>query len=408
VAVGYDMRPDSKSLAAALIKGVREQGRDVVDIGMVSSDMIYFATGYYELAGGVVVTASHNPGDDNGMKLCQRAAQPISIETGLAEIRDAAVANQFPERPSGKLTTRDTTEDWINHVLSFIDPKVWPNYHIAIDAGNGMYGAIGDQLEKRLPITVEQMYYTPDGTFPNHIANPMDAVNLKDLKDKVISGQLDFGVAFDGDGDRAVLIDENGQALNGTTMTAIIAKYMLTKHAGAMILYNAVIGRIVPEMAEQLGGKSFRTRVGHSFIKQDMIDQRGTFAGEGSGHYFFADNYNADSGLIAAMIAIQVLAESGKTLSQLAQEYQKYPAIEETNFRVADKDAIIAKIKADFSDGVIDELDGVTVNYPEGWINVRASNTEPVLRLNAEAIDQVNLDKLVTKAQAIISATDVV
>lgn len=397
VAVGRDMRPDSAELADAIIKGLRLQGRDVWDIGEVTSDMIYFAVGHFKLAGGAMVTASHNPGDYNGVKLCREDAKPIGIETGLADIRDAAIAVDqiVPATAEGEVIEKDVRVDWIRHALSFVSPENWPAYRIAIDAGNGMAGAIVPALEQFVPLKITPMYFELDGTFPNHIANPLLPENIVDIQKKIAEQQLDFGIAFDGDGDRAVLIDEKGQPLSGTVMTAILARYFLQKHEGATVLYNAICGRIVPETIKEYGGTARRTKVGHSFIKADMREHDAVFAGEHSGHYYFRDNFYADSGLIAAMIAIQALADSGKKLSELADEFRAYPALTETNFEVADKQLVLDKLKTAFADGEQDELDGLTISWPSRWFNIRPSNTEPVLRLNAEAKTQSELDELV-------------
>ncbi len=404
VAVGYDMRPDSKELAEGVIEGLRLQGREVWNIGLVSTDMIYFAVGKFGLSGGAMVTASHNPGEYNGIKLCREEAKPIGIDTGLAEIRDAALANNFVSAAEqASIITKDVREEWVEHVLSFVNVATWPAYRVAIDAGNGMLGAIAPVIIPKTPLKVMQMYFELDGTFPNHIANPLEPENLVDLQAKIRAEKLDFGIAFDGDGDRAVLVDNNGDAVTGTIMTALLSQYFLTKNPGATILYNAICGRVVPETIESNGGRGVRTKVGHSYIKAVMRDEDAIFAGEHSSHFYFRDNWSADSGLIAAMIAVEVLAESGKSLSELVAEYKTHLSINETNFEVADKAAAITRVTEAFSDGEQDEIDGLTVNYPYGWVNVRPSNTEPLLRLNAEAKDQLSLDRLVEKAKAAIN-----
>ncbi len=403
IAVGRDMRPDSEELASAVIEGLRLQGRDVIDIGLVSSDMIYFAVGKFGLAGGAMVTASHNPGEYNGIKLCREEAKPIGIDTGLADIRDAVMAGNFiPAGTKGDLTARDVKEEWIKHVFSFVDVEKWSAYKVAIDAGNGMLGVIAPVLAEYIPLRITPMYYELDGTFPNHPANPLLPEGTADIRKKIIDEQLDFGIAFDGDGDRAVLIDEKGEVLGGTVMTALLTTYFLSKNPGATILHNAICGRVVKETAIKNGGKAIRTKVGHSYIKADMRAHDAVFAGEHSSHYYFRDNWSADSGLLAAMIAVQMLAESGKKLSELASEYKTYKAIPETNFEVADKSAALVRIKEAFSDGTQDELDGVTVNYPDGWFNVRASNTEPLLRLNAEAKNEAQLQAIVGRVKQVI------
>lgn len=405
VAVGRDMRPDSAELAAALIEGLTAGGRDVWDIGEVTSDMIYFATGHNKLAGGVMITASHNPGEYNGIKFCGEGAKPIGIESGLIEIRDLAIANDWPDADQpGKVVEKDVVEDWINHALSFVDVDKLKPLKVVIDAGNGMAGKIVPELEPYVPFEVTEMYFELDGTFPNHVANPIEPENIKDLIARVKKEGADVGVAFDGDGDRAVLIDETGQALSGTVMTAMLAQYFLSKNPGATILYNATCGWVVPETAEASGGKSIRTKVGHSFIKADMRTHQAVFAGESSGHYYFKDNFMADSGLISALVALQVLGDSGKKLSALAQQFNKYHHIPETNFKVSDKDKILEALAKQFSDQKQDQLDGLTIWFDNAWINVRPSNTEPILRLNAEAKTKAELDQLVAKVTTIISA----
>lgn len=404
VAVGYDMRPDSKALAEAAQAGLIKQGRDVVMVGNIASDMIYFATGSMGLAGGLMVTASHNPGEYNGVKLCREEAKPVGVETGLSEIRDAMISGNFKDSGEpGSLTEKDVSGPWVDHVLGFVNSTNWPAYRLAIDAGNGMLGLIAPVFQAKIPqLQVEEMYYELDGTFPNHIANPMEPQNIVDLQNRVRENNLDFGIAFDGDGDRAVMIDETGEPVNGTIATAILAKYFLEKNPGSTILYNAIIGDIVPETIKQLGGTPVRTRVGHSFVKDDMRTHDAIFAGEHSSHYYFRDNWCADSGLLAVTILIQVLADSGKKLSELADEYRVYQAITETNFETEDKQGALARLREAFTDGQQDELDGLTVRYEDGWLNVRCSNTEPLLRLNAEAKTPERLAELVDKATAVI------
>lgn len=404
VAVGRDMRPDSEELANAVIEGIVRQGRDVVDIGQVTSDMIYFAVGNLGLAGGAMVTASHNPGADNGIKLCREEAKPLGIETGLADIRDNVLHDDFkPATISGTVTHKNIVDDWIDHALSFVSADTWDSYDVAIDAGNGMAGAIIPSLEPKIPLRVERMYFELDGTFPNHIANPLVPQNLLYLQAKVTDIKADFGVAFDGDGDRAVIIDETGEPLAGTTVTAILADYFLTKYPGATILYNANCGRIVPETVTRHGGTSYRTKVGHSYIKADMRKYDAVFAGEHSGHYYFRDNFYADSGLIAALAVVQVLAESGLKMSELHSKYRgTYVAIPETNFEIDDKEVVLQRLRTQFQDGTQDELDGLSVNYEDKWFIVRFSNTEPLLRLNAEAASKEALDELVAKVTSVI------
>ncbi|MCA9329587.1 phosphomannomutase/phosphoglucomutase [Candidatus Saccharibacteria bacterium] len=403
IAVGRDMRPDSLELTNALIAGLTSQGRDVWDIGQVTSDMIYFTTGHFKLAGGLMITASHNPGEYNGIKFCGQDAKPIGIESGLAEIRDLVNKSQWlkPDN-TGTIIQKDVTEDWIHHALSFVEINKLKPLKIVIDAGNGMAGKIIPELEPYVPFDITEMYFELDGTFPNHVANPIEPENIKDLIQKVKSEKADAGVAFDGDGDRAVLIDEQGNAVSGTVMTALLAQYFLGHHPNNTILYNATCGWVVPETVQKLGGKSIRTKVGHSFIKADMRTYNAIFAGESSGHYYFKDNFNADSGLIAALVALQVLSNSGKKLSELTAEFNIYHHIPETNFEVASKDTVINRLTDVFVSYKQDTLDGLTIWFEDAWVNVRPSNTESILRLNAEARSKESLNKIVEEVTKII------
>ncbi|HEY5806288.1 MAG TPA: hypothetical protein VIS56_02790 [Candidatus Saccharimonadales bacterium] len=407
VAIGRDMRPDSAELAAAAIAGLQAQGRDVWDIGEVTSDMIYFAVGHNELAGGIMITASHNPGEYNGIKFCREEAKPVGEESGLYEVRDLAASNNFKSTDKkGARLEKDVTEDWIQHVLSFINTDKLKPLKIAVDAGNGMAGKIFPELEPYVPFEVTEMYFDLDGTFPNHIANPLEPKNLVDVQKTIKDNGCDVGIAFDGDGDRAVLLDEKGEPLTGTVMTALLAEYFLAKNPGATILVNAICGQAATNSIEKAGGTWARTRVGHSFIKGDMRKHNALFAGEHSGHYYFKDNFMADSGLIAAIIGLYILSESKKPLSELvAPLRQSYVQIAETNFEVADKAATIAAVAAAFPDAKQDTLDGLTMSFPEkgSWFNVRPSNTEPLLRLNAEAKTQEELDNLTKKVTEIIT-----
>ncbi len=405
VAVGYDMRPDSKELAEAMMRGLVRQGREVWSIGRVASDMIYFATGHYKLAGGAVITASHNPGEYNGIKFCREDAGGVGLDSGLDIIRDAMVADEYlNERTGGKIIEKDVMNDWIEHVLGFIDIDDLKKYKIAVDAGNGMAGAVMPVLQTKLPLEFIELYYELDGTFPNHEANPLKEETLDDLKKTILENKLDLGIAFDGDGDRAVLVDEKGQVLSGSVLLTILAKSFLAKNPSSTILYNAICSNIVPETIKAKGGKAIRTRVGHSIIKAKMKEYKSLLAGEHSGHYYFKDNFNADSGLIAAIAAIDVLNRSDKTLSELADEYRVYENIPETNFHVEDKDAAMKRIAKKFeTESKIDWLDGVTVRLKNGaWFNIRPSNTEPLLRLNVEAKDEKTLSGLVAIVEKLI------
>lgn len=403
VAVGRDMRPDSAELANALIKGLTEQGREVWDIGEVTSDMIYFAVGDNNLAGGVMVTASHNPGEYNGIKFCGEGAKPIGVESGLLEIKGLALKNEWSTKDIGHVVQKDVGEGWITHALSFIDTADLKDIKLVVDAGNGMAGKIFPELEPYVPFDVTELFFELDGSFPNHIANPLLPENLVDVIAKIKEVGADAGLAFDGDGDRAVLIDEKGVALSGTVMSALLAEYFLSKHPGATILFNAICGQAALDVVEKGGGKAIRTKVGHSYIKGDMRKHDAVFAGEHSGHYYFKDNFMADSGLIAAVVALAVLSKSGKKLSELADQYRTYQQINETNFEVTDKEATMKRIAEAFPETTPDWLDGLTLRLKNSWFNIRASNTEPLLRLNAEGKDKAELDKLVAKVTELIT-----
>lgn len=405
VAVGRDMRPDSADLAAAVIDGLRTQGRDVINIGQVTTDMIYFAVGSLNIAGGAMITASHNPGKDNGIKLCREEAKPIGLDSGLDEIRDAVLAKKFkPASTSqGQLKEQDITEGWVQHVLNFIDVEKLKPLRLAVDAGNGMAGKIFPELEPYVPWEVEEMYFELDGSFPNHDANPLKFETLKDLQTKIRQLKLDGGIAFDGDGDRAFLVDETGTPLTGGVMSAMLAEYFLGLHPGSNIVYDVRNSRSVPNVIKQAGGTAHISKVGHAIIKQKMREVDAPFGGEASGHFYFRDNWYADSGLIGAVIGIYVAGLSGKKLSQLRDYYTHFAAIPETNFTVEDKDSAIARLEEAFKDLPQDRLDGLTVTVNEHtWFNVRASNTEPLLRLNAESASQETLDKLVNKVKQLI------
>ena len=405
IAVGRDMRPDSEELAQAMIKGLTAGGRNVSDIGMVTSDMIYFAVGSGQLAGGVMITASHNPGEYNGIKLCREDAKPMGLEggMGLADIRDLVLKGEFQDASTpGTVTQQDVAEGWIEHVLSFIDVSKLTPLKLAVDAGNGMAGAIFPALEKHVPWQITELYFELDGTFPNHEANPLKFETLADLIQAIKEQGLDGGIAFDGDGDRAFLIDETGTVLTGGVMSAMLSEYFLSKFPGSNIVYDARNSRTVPEVITEHGGKPVRTLVGHSNIKNSMREANAPFGGEASGHFYFRDNWYADSGLIGAVIGVYVATLSGKKLAELREQYTRYAAIPETNFEVEDKAGAIERIAAAFADGTQDRLDGISVDYPDKWFNVRPSNTEPTLRLNAEADTQEKLDDLVASVIKLI------
>lgn len=403
VAVGHDMRPDSAALADAFIRGLTAQGRDVIDIGQITSDMVYFAVGKWQLAGGAVITASHNPGADNGIKLYRDQVIAVGLDAGLDTIRDAVINGTFrktADKP-GTIEHKDITDEWVKHCLTFCSFQT--PYHIAIDNGNGMAGAILPHVLRRLPLKAETMFMEPDGTFPNHEANPQDIKNLRSLIDRVTSEHLDFGIAFDGDGDRAVFVDDLGRPVLGTDLMSIIAKLYLKKYPGSSIVHEVRTSRATQELIREWGGTPIRTKAGRVNIGSVMRDKGAAFGGETTGHMFFKENYEADSGTITALVGIQALSESGKKLSELVDIYRRYVMIPERNLQVANKEAAFQTLRNHFADGTQDELDGLTVNYPDQWFNLRASNTEPVMRLNAEAETQEKLDTLVSTVVDLIT-----
>lgn len=392
VAVGRDMRPDSKQLADAVIEGLRSQGRDVWDIGEVTSDMIYFAIGAYDLAGGAVVTASHNAGDYNGIKIYRDKVTPVGLDSGLAEIRDLVEKAGFIKSEQyGSLTPKNITEEWVQHALSTVNPETWPKFNVAIDAGNGMAGAILPSVLKHLPLQAEEMYFELDGTFPNHEANPQDPKNLQDLITKVRENHYDFGLAFDGDGDRAGFVDDLGRPVLGTDLISIVAKMILEQYPGSKIVHDVRTSRATKELVSEWGGEPVRTKAGRVYIGALVRQVGAQFGGETTGHLFFKSNYDADSGLVAALYVIEALARSGKKLSELVDEYRRYEMPAEMNFETEHKDEVFVKLRQHYSQWPQDELDGLTVEADNFWFNLRASNTEPVIRLNIEATDAATL-----------------
>ncbi len=406
VIVGRDMRVDSERLAAAVIDGLTMQGRDVWDIGLVTTDMVYFAAGRFEeTAGGIMVTASHNPGKYNGIKMVGHGSVPMGAANGLMDIKQKLIDDDFaPEAEQrGHMTKKAVHDEWVDQILKFMNLDALKPYHIAVDAGNGMGGAIFPHLGAKLPFTVEEMYFELDGTFPNHVANPHLYETLTDLCEKVRQDKLDFGLAFDGDGDRGGIVDENGRPVPEHVMGAMLVAYFLKNHPGAAIVYDLRTSHVVRDTIEAHGGKALRCKVGNDAIKS-MMRQSGAVLGiEASGHYYFRDDYYSDSGIIAVMSVVSILAESDKRLSELVTEYESaYATAHETNLEVADAVIVRAKLAETFADGDQDDLDGLTVTYPEWWFNLRASNTEPVVRLNIEASSQELLDEKKAAVEAVI------
>ena len=388
IVIARDMRPSGVTMCAAFAEGARSMGVEVIDLGLASTDFLYFAAGHLD-APGAMFTASHNPAQYNGIKMCLAGAKPIGVESGLVEIE--AMANEFYETPAtGALASYselDLMGEWVKHVLSFADSSKFRPLKIVADTANGMGGFIAPKIFAGLPFDVEIIYEELDGTFPNHPADPLDAKNLVDLQKRVLEVGADIGLAFDGDAYRVFLIDEKAQPISGSTTTAMVAAAMLKKYPGATILYNLICSKSVPAVIAEGGGTAVRTRVVHSYIKQQMAETGAVFGGEHSGHYYYRDNYRADSGIITAMVVLQLLSESNVALSELVAPFNRFAASGEINTVVAspaDSVAVIAqKLK---EQGVsVDMLDGMTADYGTWWFNLRPSNTEPLLRLNVEA-----------------------
>jgi len=407
IIVGRDMRPSGVELAAAFCDGVQAMGLDVVDIGLASTDLVYFASGRMSMPA-VVFTASHNPAQYNGMKMCLSQARPVGLDSGLDRVRDVAAEVMAGRGPSpvavrGSLSTATMLNPFIEHVLSFVDQSALRPMKVVADTANGMGGLVVPAVFERLQmIDLEVMYGELDGTFPNHPADPLQPANQRDLRARVVAGGFDVGLAFDGDADRVFIVDETGAGLSGSTTTAILAAAVLRDHPGATVLHNLICSRSVPETITAHGGVPIRTRVGHSFIKAQMASTDAVFGGEHSAHYYFADNFRADSGLIASMMMLGEMSRAGVPLSQLRAGFEHYVASGEINTEVDDPAEVIERVRATFSDFDFDDLDGLTVNAGDWWFNLRPSNTEPLLRLNLEAADAAACEQRVAQVLAII------
>jgi len=386
VAVGRDMRPSGAALFAAFARGATEAGADVTDIGLVSTDALYFAVGKYGFAGGVMITASHNPAQYNGMKLTRDQAQAISLDTGLGAIRDRIARGDLGALAAtpGSISERDVLDDFAAHCLTFVDAATIKPFKIAIDAGNGMAGLTVPYVFKHLPCEVVPLYFELDGTFPNHPASPIEPENMVDLQKAVRDHGCDLGVAFDGDADRMFIVDEKGALIGGDVVTALVAINTLRRYPGATVLYNLICSRSVPEQILRHGGVPLRSQVGHSLIKKTMRDEDVVFGGEHSGHFYFRDNWFADSGMIALLQCLEVFSGSGLPVSETVAPMDARFRSGEINSRVENIAKKLGDLEAYYADAQIDHLDGVTVQYPDWWLNVRSSNTEPLLRLNVE------------------------
>jgi phosphomannomutase len=401
ILIGRDCRLSSPDLAAALAEGITAQGSDVVDLGLASTDLLYFASGSLDLPG-IMITASHNPKQYNGLKFCQPGARPVGEETGLRDIRAIVEAGVSPATTRGSVEHRDLLDAYVEHVLRFVDLEAMRPLTVVADTANGMGGLVVPAVFERLPITAHYLFRELDGTFPNHPADPLNPENQKDLKAAVLEHGADVGLAFDGDADRVFLVDERAEDVSGSLLTAIVAVSMLRKEPGAKIVHNLICSWVVPETIREHGGEPVRTRVGHSFIKQIMAETGAIFGGEHSGHYYFRENYRADSGLIAGVVALGELSASGGSLSALLAPYRRYWDSGEINSTVADQAGKIEELASLHGDARLDRLDGLTIEYEDWWCNVRPSNTEPLLRLNVEARTEALLDDRTAKLLAVI------
>ena len=409
ILVARDMRVTGESLAASFARGVVSRGVDVIDLGLASTDLVYFAAGSLN-APGAMFTASHNPAEYNGIKFCLSGARPVGIDTGLAEVRDAAkqvLHGIIPDAATrvGTVTKRDMLDAFADHVVSFIDTDALVPMKVVADTANGMGGLIVPIVFDRLPMMeLEVMYPELDGSFPNHPADPIQPANQRDLQARVISGAFNIGLAFDGDADRVFVVDELGRGLSGSTTTAILAAAVLRNNPGATVLYNLICSKSVPEVIRENGGVPVRTKVGHSNIKQVMAETGAVFGGEHSAHYYFLDNYRADSGIIATMLMLQELSRANMPLSEFRKPFERYEASGEINTSVSDANVVMKAIAEHFSQFPQDWIDGLTVDCGNWWFNLRPSNTEPLLRLNLEASTRDECDTHVAEVLSLVTS----
>jgi len=402
IAVGRDCRPSSPGFFDALTKGITEAGSDVVDLGEVPTDAVYYYSGARGVPG-AMITASHNPPHYNGLKLCRAGAVPIGADTGLEFIKEKV--GQGVRRVAsgtGSVTEADVVDDFVTHLLNTTGAEEIGPLSVAVDGGNGMAGVTLEKVFAKIAADLEGLYIEPDGTFPNHPADPLVPENLADLTALVAEGGYDLGVAFDGDADRAFFLDDQARPLSGSTVTSLIARSLLADFPGSAVVHNLITSKAVPEIVSEAGGTPVRTRVGHSFIKQVMADTDAVFGGEHSGHYYFRDNFRADSGMMAMLVLMRVLTEAGMPMSQLRKEVERYAASGEINFEVTDQKAALARAEQAFARGDIDHLDGLTVDLGDSWFNLRPSNTEPLLRLNVEAGSAEGVDELVAEVRRVV------
>ena len=405
VAVGRDMRTSGPGIAGSLLRGIAAQGAEAIDLGLTSTDELYFAVGKFGYPAGIMVTASHNPAEYNGLKMCRAEAIPLSEETGLTDIRDMVANGTIPDaKGTGTITSRDVLADYVEHALGFIDKGSLRPLKVVADAGNGMAGMILPRVFEQLPCELIPLYFELDGTFPNHEANPIEPENIVDLQAKVREVGADVGVAFDGDADRMFLVDERGTFIGGDMTTVMVSDRLLRRNPGAAIVYNLICSRSVPQTIEKLGGRAIRERVGHSFIKATMRREDAIFGGEHSGHFYFRDNWYADSGLIAFLSILELLSAANKPVSEVLAPLDPYVRSGEINSEVADIKAVMAAVEERYraAGATIDKLDGLTVELPDWWFNLRASNTQPLLRLNVEAGNNAELRAKTDEVLAIV------
>jgi phosphomannomutase len=406
VVVGHDMRPSSPELSGAFAQGAAAAGADVTLIGLASTDELYFASGHLDRPG-AMFTASHNPARYNGIKMCRSRAQPIGMETGLAEIRDLVASGKtLTAETTGRIVEQDVLDEYASYLLG-LAPVSGRHLRVVVDAGNGMAGLTAPAVLGQVDVDVVPLYFELDGTFPNHEANPIEPANLADLQAKVRQTGADIGLAFDGDADRCFLVDERGELVSPSVLTALIAARELAKQPGATIIHNLITSRAVPEIVEELGGRPVRTRVGHSYIKARMAETDAIFGGEHSGHFYFRDFWRADSGMLAALHALAALAEAAAPLSEVLAPYSRHVASGEINTEVTDQQAVLSRVEEAWGSrpGVtLDHLDGLSVLHDDWWFNVRASNTEPLLRLNVEGRDAAMMQRIRDEALALIQA----
>jgi phosphomannomutase len=405
VIVGRDMRPSSVPLSQAFIEGATLAGSDVVDVGLASTDLVYFASGLLD-APAAMFTASHNPAQYNGIKMCRASAAPIGEATGLLQIKEAVAAGLVERaEEAGRVEPRDLLADFAAHVRSFADPAVLRPLSVVADTANGMGGLVVPAVFAGLPFTIEVLFPELDGTFPNHPADPIQPENLVALQKAVLEAGADVGLAFDGDADRVFLVDDRAQPISGSITTAMVAKGILERTGpGESVVHNLICSKVVPEVIREMGGTPVRSRVGHSFIKQVMADTGAVFGGEHSGHYYFRDNWRADSGLIAAMVVLEQLCRADTPLSELRKPFERYAQSGEVNTRVQDPATVIERVAEAYRGAGQDRLDGLTVDLGDWWFNLRPSNTEPLLRLNVEAADRLACDAHTDEVVDLITA----